>query len=248
MTSNTSVNSSSTYTTCTIPNWPVFPLSSAQLLGDCWEINPAVKIYAVCYSVYVGGTWKKPNYSFSFEDLESQLSSDAFLKPKSSFDFYFLHVCSTCTLAAEHACWKALICTDVRMTHLSGKACSAYMGQWLAYLEAGQPTGRFEYKEEGGCVQLGMRRSGRALLFAAPSLLFLSLSLLGQGWKRLTEAGEETCHERWWHSHEDTLTSSLFPKLAFAAQAAAASDKVQKSLNLSLFSPPVFFFKFSFTF
>lgn len=143
VTSNTSVHSISTNTPDTIPNWPVFPLSSAQLLGDCWEINPA-KIDSVCYSVYVGGAWKKTNYSFLFEDLDSQLSSDAFFNPKSSLDFYFLHVSSIRTLAAEHVCWKALICTDVRMTHLSGKAGSAYMGQWLAYLEAGQPTGRFE--------------------------------------------------------------------------------------------------------
>ncbi len=32
--------------------------------------------------------------------------------------------------------------------------------------------------------------------------------------ERLTQAGEETCHERWWHSHGDKSTSSLTPKFA----------------------------------
>lgn len=56
VTSNISMRYSSANTLHTIPNWPLFPLSSAQLLGDCWKINPAVKIDSACYSVYVGGT------------------------------------------------------------------------------------------------------------------------------------------------------------------------------------------------
>lgn len=48
MTSNTSVHSSLTNTPHTISNWPIFPLNLAQLLGDCWEINPAVKIDSAC--------------------------------------------------------------------------------------------------------------------------------------------------------------------------------------------------------
>lgn len=88
-----------------------------------------------------------------------------------------------------------------------------------------------------------MWRSGRALLFASSLSLTFSLSLLGQGWKRLTQAGEETCHERWWHRHRDASTSLLLPKFAAAALAAAA-DRVKKSLNLPPFSLPGLLFLF----
>ena len=101
-TSNTSVPSSSTNTPHTIPNWSVFPLSSGQLLGDCWEINSAVKMDTACYSVYVGGTWKKPNHSFLFEVLESQLASDAFLKQVWTFTS-----CMCTALVHLHTCSRA---------------------------------------------------------------------------------------------------------------------------------------------
>lgn len=78
VTSNTSVHSTSTNTPHTIPNWPDFPLRSAQLPGDSWEINPPVKIDSARCSFHVGGTWKKSDHSFLFEDLKSQFSSNAF--------------------------------------------------------------------------------------------------------------------------------------------------------------------------
>lgn len=121
---------------------------------------------------------------------------------------------------------------------LERQAPPTWVSDWPTWRQ-GSPQADLNIKRREVVFSWGWGEVGVHYFLLLSLFLYLSLSLLGQGWKRLTEAGEETCHERWWHSHGDTSTSSLFPKLAFAAQA-AASDRVQKSLNLSLFSPPDF--------
>lgn len=66
---------------------------------------------------------------------------------------------------------------------------------------------------KGGMDRGGGAKERGAVHYFVPSLS-LSLSLCRVRMERLTQAGEETCHERWWHSHGDTATSSLSPKFA----------------------------------
>lgn len=77
--------------------------------------------------------------------------------------------------------------------------------QRLVYLEAGQPTGRFEYRETeerrtdrggGGGGEGIEREGGGAPLCACSFSLSLPLSPCWVRMERLTQAGEETCHER----------------------------------------------------
>lgn len=66
---------------------------------------------------------------------------------------------------------------------------------------------------KGGMDRGGGDKERGAVHYFVPSLS-LSLSLCRVRMERLTQAGEETCHERWWHSHGDASTSSLTPKFA----------------------------------
>lgn len=66
---------------------------------------------------------------------------------------------------------------------------------------------------KGGMDRGGGDKERGAVHYFVPSLSLSLFLCAGSGWKGLHRQ-EETCHERWWHSHGDAATSSLSPKFA----------------------------------